>query len=50
MRRKWVWASIEDEEDEEDEDQTDPEIQATLEELKAEFDRIIIEEDKPNKD
>lgn len=38
------WASIEDE------DQTDPEIQATLEELKAEFDRIIIEEDKPNKD
>ena len=47
MRRKWVWASIEDEEDE---DQTDPEIQATLEELKAEFDRIIIEEDKPNKD
>jgi hypothetical protein len=38
------WASIEDE------DQTDPEIQATLEELKAEFDRIVIEEDKPNKD
>lgn len=40
------WASVEDEEDE---DQTDPEIQATLEELKAEFDRIIVE-DKSKKD
>lgn len=32
------------ESDDDDEDQTDPEIQATLEELKAEFDRIIVED------